>query len=161
MAGGDPADRQDQCRQNRAKLWNAAPGLFGSNDPALAYNPWTRLNPQQQADTECPFGKVRPATSVPRTASRAVSGAILLEAMQTFLRPTNHIEWGKMPYTINENGGIAGIVYYGITRAEDDPRYAAAENWEPGIPRVQVNVFLDCDGDGKAGQADEQRHRAV
>ena len=51
--------------------------------------------------------------------------------------------------TINENGGIAGIVYYGITRAEDDPRYAAAENWEPGIPRVQVNVFLDCDGDGK------------
>ena len=81
--------------------------------------------------------------------------------MQTFLGSTNHIEWGKTPYTINENGGIAGIVYYAITRAEDDPRYAAAENWEPGIPRVQVNVYLDCDGDSKPDKPAEQRHRAV
>ncbi len=48
-----------------------------------------------------------------------------------------------------ENGGIAGIVEYGITRAEDDPKNAFAENWEPGIPRVQVNLYLDCDGDTK------------
>ncbi len=75
--------------------------------------------------------------------------AILLEGMSLYADQTNHIEWGKVPYTIEENGGIAGIVYYGITRAEDDPRYAAAENWEPGIARVQVNVFLDCNGDGK------------
>ena len=147
--GGDPLTGKINADQNRAKLWNAAPGLFGSNDPALSYDPWARLSPQQQADTECPFGKSPPCYF--RTESvEGGSGAILLEAIQTFLGATNHIEWGKTPYTINENGGIAGIVYYGITRAEDDPRYAAAENWEPGIPRVQVNVFLDCDGDGKA-----------
>ena len=23
------------------------------------------------------------------------------------------------------------------------------KNWEPGIPRVQIGMFLDCDGDGK------------
>jgi large repetitive protein len=146
--GGDPATGKINPDQNRAKLWNAAPGLFGSNDPALAYDPWTRLVPQQQADSECPPGKAPPCYF--RTESvEGGPGAILLEALQTFLGATNHIEWGKTPYTITENGGIAGIVYYAITRAEDDPRYAAAENWEPGIARVQVNVFLDCDGDGK------------
>ena len=35
-----------------------------------------------------------------------------------------------------ENGGIAGIVYYATTRAEDDPRLAAAEDYEPGIPTI-------------------------
>ncbi len=141
--GGGPIDPA----ANRAKLWNAAPGSFGSNDPALKYDPWTRLNPQLQAPGECPEGRAAPCYF--RTESVAGGpGAILLEGMQTFLGQTNHVEWGKVPYKIDENGGIAGIVYYGITRAEDDPRYAAAENWEPGIPRVQVNVFLDCDADG-------------
>jgi hypothetical protein len=72
--------------------------------------------------------------------------------MQTFLGQSNHIEFGKKAYSGQENGGIAGIVEYGITRAEDDPKNAFAENWEPGVPRVQVNLFLDCDGDGKPDQ---------
>ena len=122
---------------NQGKLWAANPGLFGTNDPSLKYNPWIRLNPQEQKD-----GKFY------RNENCEGGGcAILLEGMQTFLGQTNHIEWGKQPYGFNENGGIAGIVHYAITRAEDDPRFAAAENWEPGIPRVQVNMYLDCDGD--------------
>ncbi|MDB5936126.1 MAG: hypothetical protein JWQ01_3470 [Massilia sp.] len=80
---------------------------------------------------------------------RVEHGVVLLEGMQTFLGQTNHIEFGKKQYSGAENGGIAGIVEYGITRAEDDPKNAFAENWEPGIPRVQVNLYLDCDGDGK------------
>ena len=133
---------------NKTKLWNAAKGQFGSNDPALAYDPWTRINPQLQAPGDCPQGRTAPCYF--RTESvEGGAGAILLEGIQTFLGATNHIEWGKTPYKLTENGGIAGIVYYAITRAEDDPRFAAAENWEPGIPRVQVNVFLDCDADGK------------
>lgn len=78
---------------------------------------------------------------------RVEHGVVLLEGMQTFLGQTNHIEFGKKQYSGAENGGIAGIVEYGITRAEDDPKNAFAENWEPGIPRVQVNLYLDCDGD--------------
>lgn len=83
---------------------------------------------------------------------RVEHGVVLLEGMQTFLGQTNHIEFGKKQYSGAENGGIAGIVEYGITRAEDDPKNAFAENWEPGIPRVQVNLFLDCDGDSKPDQ---------
>lgn len=126
---------------NRIKLWTALPGLFGSNDPALAYDPWIRLNPQAQPENGGAAYRTESVGDGP--------GAVLLEGMQTFLGQTNHIEWGKSPYKPTENGGIAGIVHYAITRAEDDPRFAAAENWEPGVPRVQVGLFLDCDGDGK------------
>jgi len=39
------------------------------------------------------------------------------------------------------NGGIAGVVTYGTTRAENDPRLGAAEPWEPGVPRVTVRLW--------------------
>lgn len=109
--------------------------------PLPAHGGWTmpsfnRLNPQPQPDNgNLPY--------------RTEQGVILLEGMQTFLGQTNHIEFGKKIYSGQENGGIAGIVQYGITRAEDDPKNGTAETWEPGIPRVQVNLFLDCDNDGK------------
>lgn len=78
---------------------------------------------------------------------RVETGPVLLQAFQGFMGQTNVIEWGKAAYGPNENGGISGIVYYAITRAEDDPRYAVAEAWEPGIPRVQVNLYADGDID--------------
>src|SRR5512139_3126158 len=78
--------------------------------------------------------------------ARTETGQVLLEAFQGFLGQTSVIEWGKVNYAPGENGGISGIVQYATTRAEDDPRYAAAENWEPGIPRVQVNLYRDGSG---------------
>jgi hypothetical protein len=60
----------------------------------------------------------------------------------------NVINWGKAEYLAGQNGGISGIVEYAVTRAEDDPRYAAAEDWEPAIPHVQVNLYEDNDADG-------------
>jgi hypothetical protein len=151
---------------NEAKLWAAPEGSFGSNDPDYAYKPWVRLNPQLQencTDAQVSANKDSSGKIIDPTACikpgekyyRTEQGVILVEGMQTFLGQTNHIEWGKQPYAgqlngpKNENGGIAGIVHYAITRAEDDPRFAAPENWEPGIPRVQIGLFLDCDGDGK------------
>lgn len=99
---------------------------------------------------------------------------LLLEGFQAFLGTTNVIEWGKTTYDKvdvdrapkgnfpgpedtdwngngefdGSNGGIAGIIYYATTRAEDDPRLNAAETWEPGIPRVQVNLYTDYDRNG-------------
>ncbi|QCB45696.1 hypothetical protein [Hydrogenophaga sp. PAMC20947] len=151
--------------ENAIKLWNAETGSYGSSDPAFAYNPWIRLNPQLQetctpeqvALNKDADGKIIDTTACFKAGDkyyRTEQGVTLLEGTQAFLGLTNHIEWGKQPYagelngTKSENGGIAGIVQYAITRAEDDPRFAAAENWEPGVPRVQVNMFLDCDADG-------------
>lgn len=101
----------------------------GAIDPL---DPWTfdgALNPQIQPDTGLPY--------------RTETGSVLTQAMHLFLGQKNVILWGKKAYEPGENGGISGIVFYAITRAEDDPRYAAGEPWEPGIPRVQVNLYRD------------------
>ena len=126
------------------------------------------LNPQPQAT-------VNPHTG--NNQSRTERGPVLLQAMQLYLNQTNVIDWGKVDYgtinpmapskkrtnalrpdertrktklsaTVEENGGISGIVYYAVTRAENDPRLAAADPWEPGIPRVQVNLYEDFNSDG-------------
>jgi hypothetical protein len=117
-----------------------------------------RLNPQAQFEPDPVTGR---ATTTPavnpnsgNNLSRTETGTVLLEGFQGFLGLTNRIEFGKAAYAFGENGGIAGIVHYAITRAEVDPRLAAAEPWEPGIPHVQVSLFVDCDGDGKPDQPD-------
>jgi len=110
-------------------------------DNGWAMPSWNLLAPQPQSENAgLPY--------------RTETGAVLVQGIQTFLGQTNVIEWGKTNYAQGENGGISGIVRYGITRAENDPRYAAPENWEPGIPRVQVNLYRDCDNDGKVDQPD-------
>ncbi len=55
---------------------------------------------------------------------------------------------GRLNFFDHGNGGISGLVTYSVTRAEDDPRYAATEEWEPGIPRVQLALYRDLTGDG-------------
>jgi parallel beta-helix repeat protein len=80
--------------------------------------------------------------------SRTETGPVLTQAMHLFLNQTNVIDWGKASYGPTENGGISGIVYYATTRAENDPRFGAAETWEPGIPRVTVNLYQDFNNDG-------------
>ncbi|MCI0504702.1 MAG: hypothetical protein L0Z73_01185, partial [Gammaproteobacteria bacterium] len=79
---------------------------------------------------------------------RVETGPVLTQAFQGFLGQTNILEWGKTFYLPGENGGISGIVYYAVTRAEDDPQYAAPELWEPGIPRIQVALYEDFNNDG-------------
>jgi len=91
---------------------------------------------------------------VTNSESRTKLGAVLTQGFQSFLGQTNQIYWGKTPYEIDpatgkwENGGISGMVFYAITRAENDPAYAAAELWEPGIPRIQVALYEDLNSDG-------------
>ncbi len=82
-----------------------------------------------------------------RTESGGSPGDFLLQSMFLFLNQTNIIDFGKISYQEGESGGISGIVFYATTRAEDDPAYAAGEPWEPGIPRVQVNLYQDANFD--------------
>lgn len=72
---------------------------------------------------------------------------LLLEATHLFLNQNNRIDWGKINYAPGENGGIAGIVGYGSTRAEEDPRQGTIDPWESGIPRVQLVLYRDADAD--------------
>jgi hypothetical protein len=90
---------------------------------------------------------INPNDPLVQNLARTETGQVLTQAIQGFLGQSSVIEWGKANYGPGENGGISGIVQYATTRAENDPRYAAPEPWEPGIPRVQVNLYKDCNND--------------
>jgi hypothetical protein len=67
--------------------------------------------------------------------------AALLQAQLTWAGQTNWIDTGKLPWGAGQNGGISGIVYYATTRNEFSPRLAAAEDYEPGIPDVAIELY--------------------
>ncbi len=75
--------------------------------------------------------------------SLTLRGPALTLGMQGFLGQKSVVEFGKTTYGADENGGISGVAVNAITRAEHDPRFAAAEIWEPGIPRVQFALYQD------------------
>jgi len=130
------------------------------------------LTPQPQFDPATSTPLINPNTG--NNLSRTEVGPVLLEAFQLFLGQTIVAEWGKSSYErVDEdlppygnfpgpedvdqnhnglfdpsNGGISGIAYYASTRAENDPREAVADPWEPGVPRVQVNLYADSNADG-------------
>jgi len=120
--------------------------------------PGEDLNPQPQTCTQddvdagtdgcATVGASRINPNTGDNLSRTETGPVLTQGMQAFLGQTSKVEFGKGVYAAGENGGISGIVYYATTRAENDPTYAAAEPWEPGIPRVQINLYEDFNRDG-------------
>ncbi|MEA3275885.1 MAG: hypothetical protein U9Q81_11455 [Pseudomonadota bacterium] len=139
-------------------------------DQGWIYPSFDEMTPQPQICTEaqstnpddpdypCIVGDpiVNPNTG--NNLSRTEVGQVLTNAFQGFLGQTSVMQFGKTDYLnfdfstpgfpfVGENGGISGIVYYATTRAEDDPRFAAAEEWEPGVPRVQLALYADGDID--------------
>lgn len=126
------------------------------------------------SDNQWGEGKRNPQIQANGRPFRREVGPVLTEAYQQFAGQNTRFEWGKAPYDndvnveplndfpgpgdtdvdedgrYDNNGGISGVVFYATTRAEDDPRFAAGEEWEPGVPRVQVNLYRDviCNSNG-------------
>jgi hypothetical protein len=143
-----------------------AGGVFGAHN-GWVYPSFDRLTPQPQTSPNSWLNGTTPSltplnnywtgnnlsrteNSLP-TSTPGGTGAtfpFLLQAIQNYLNQTTYIDWGKTLYGPNENGGISGMVYYVVTAAEDDPRLAAGEPWEPGIPRAVVNLYKDTNNDG-------------
>ncbi len=134
-------------------------------------------NPQAQYETDpvtgvvltnalgIPIPSINPNTG--NNLSRTEIGPVLLEAQMLYLNQNNRIDWGKINYPTNENGGITGIAFYSTTRAEEDPRLAVGDPWEPGIPRVEMVLYADAnndkiiddlDGDGGVTLADADNY---
>ncbi len=119
----------------RYKATGATIIVDAGGDPGDGTVPWSFggiLNPQPQPDNSGAPYRVEASDNV---------GTVLLQGFQGFIGHTSVIQWGKRAWEEGENGGIAGIVYYAITRAENDPRLAAAEEWEPGIANVTVRLY--------------------
>ena len=67
------------------------------------------------------------------------------------------VDWGVHAYDATgtngvdpQNGGIVGSISYDTTRNELDPQYAAAEDWQPGVSNIPVELYatVPCPGDG-------------
>ena len=61
---------------------------------------------------------------------------------------SGRLDWGVHAYDATgtngvdpRNGGIVGTVSYDTTRNELDPRFAAVEDWQPGIADLTVNLY--------------------
>ncbi|BAS26726.1 IPT/TIG domain-containing protein [Limnochorda pilosa] len=113
----------------------------------------------------------RPSLPVPGAGLAA-----LLVAELTWAAKVNRVDWGMKRYPLLgpdgiagtaddvTNGGITGVVYYAVMRNETDPRMAAVEDYEPGIPNVTVNLYRQ-EPDGSltpvdSVQTDAWRHPA-
>jgi hypothetical protein len=96
------------------------------------------------------YGAVPPG--VPNVTSRVDSGKVLYEGLQGFINQTQMLDWGKRPFAVGENGGIQGMVVYASTRGFDDPSLEVQFMWEPGVPRVQINLYRETpNADGTVG----------
>ena len=68
------------------------------------------------------------------------------QGWQGLLGQNSFIEWGMKPFDPGENGGIKGHVIYASTRPFDDPTLLLQLSWEPGVARVQVNLYKEGTG---------------
>ncbi|NTW98057.1 MAG: hypothetical protein HGB28_05850, partial [Oscillochloris sp.] len=95
---------------------------------------------------------IDPATNQP--TKRFIQGAGVDMNFLTVIGQNGHLDWAVQRYNslpfarfdpngneIPHNGGIVGTVSYDTTRNELDPRYAAIEDWQVGIPGLTVNLY--------------------
>ncbi|MDE2220277.1 MAG: hypothetical protein KGJ52_07870, partial [Gammaproteobacteria bacterium] len=74
------------------------------------------------------------------------------EGWQGLLGLNDYAEFAMKPFLPNENGGIKGHVIYASTRPFDDPALLLQLSWEPGVPRVKVNLYQEVTApDGTSG----------
>jgi hypothetical protein len=117
----------------------SAPGPAPLDDGDLTFG--RAINPQDQTNPADPECAADPTLCEENGVYRVEHGPVLTQGFQGFLGQTNAFLWGKRHYPDGQNGGISGIVFYAVTRAENDPERAGAEVWEPGIPGVTVNLW--------------------
>jgi hypothetical protein len=93
-----------------------------------------------------------PAGGPGGSTGRIDPGSVVMEGVQGFISQTEIIEWGKLPYLVNENGGIRGHVVYSSTRPFDDPQLLFQNLWEPLVPGVTINLYQETPApDGTVG----------
>jgi hypothetical protein len=63
------------------------------------------------------------------------------QGWQGLLGQNSFMEFGVKPFVPGETGGISGMVIYASTRPFDDPALSLQLSWEPGVPRVKVNLY--------------------
>jgi hypothetical protein len=100
---------------------------------------WVSFNQQNQFPTPYISDIATPQIGAgPRT--ELATNPTMREGFILYADQNLFADFGKQAYTGTENGGVTGRINYATTRAENNPQFAAADPWEPGIPGVVVNL---------------------
>jgi hypothetical protein len=93
-------------------------------------------------------------------APTTIKGAGVDVSVLPIIGHSGTMDWGVHAYDPTgangvdpRNGGIVGTVSYGTTRNELDPQYFAAEDWQPGISGLPVELWAPVDCDTNPGTA--------
>jgi hypothetical protein len=89
------------------------------------------------ASADCP-----PGDSAGGSSGR-VDPPTSTEGWQGLLGQDSFIEFGMKPFAVGETGGIKGHVIYSSTRPFDNPALLLQLSWEPGVPRVKLNLYKE------------------
>lgn len=89
------------------------------------------------ASADCP-----PGDSAGGSSGR-VDPPTSTEGWQGLLGQDTFIEFGMKPFAAGETGGIKGHVIYSSTRPFDNPALLLQLSWEPGVPRVKLNLYQE------------------
>ena len=87
---------------------------------------------------DCPTGDTHAGGS-----SGRVDPPTSTEGWQGLLGQDSFIEFGMKPFAAGETGGIKGHVIYSSTRPFDNPALLLQLSWEPGVPRVKLNLYQE------------------
>jgi hypothetical protein len=106
---------------------------------------------QTYPGTLAPYGMmgINPQVQTDGQLFRTESGLVRTEAVGPFIQDmTVRIDWGLDDFQKSENGSVTGVVYYDLTRTDEDPAKSIQDGWEPGVPGIQVNLYKDLTGTG-------------
>jgi hypothetical protein len=90
------------------------------------------------ASADCPAGDTAGGST-----GRVDPPWVTTQGWQGLLGQNSFIEFGMKPFAAGENGGIKGHVIYASTRPFDDPSLSLQLSWEPGVPRVKINLYQE------------------
>jgi hypothetical protein len=141
---GGPADGSSSCDPATAPcgIGTIALGLANSVEktplPANLRVPGARYC----ANADCPASDTAGGST--GRVDPAWVGAT--QGWQGLLGHNSFIEFAMKPFDPGENGGIKGHVIYASTRPFDDPTLLLQLSWEPGVARVQVNLYKEGTG---------------
>jgi hypothetical protein len=138
---GGPADGSPSCGQTGYPVCgtsNIGNMLARTHEDVSVPTPLRVPGARYCASADCPAGDTAGGST-----GRVDPPWVATEGWQGFSGQNSFIEFGKIPFAPNENGGIHGEVIYASTRPFDDPSLLIHTSWTPDVPGVTINLYKE------------------
>ena len=135
---GGPVDCSQQSGIDARPCSDVAAHIASTKESVPLPTPLRVPGARYCASADCPAGDDQGGSS-----GRVDPAGVTSEGWQGLLGQNSFIEFAMKPFMEGENGGIRGHVIYASTRPFDDPALSLQLSWEPGVPRVTINLYQE------------------